>query len=97
MLSLPGARSRRALTSGTRDIQDAKAKPLAAKTVAVPFLARVTGLGAVLPGIDMQILTFDRLVAGEAAPARIAIGFPCRGCCGACPHRRGTTCALNAM
>jgi hypothetical protein len=38
---------------------------LAAKTVAVPFLARVTGLGAVLPGVDMQILTFDRLVAFE--------------------------------
>jgi hypothetical protein len=34
---------------------------LAAKTVAVPFLARVTGHGTVLPGVvDMQILTFDR-------------------------------------
>ena len=59
------------MTSGTRDIQDAKAKPLAAKTVAVPFLARVTGYGAVLPGVDMQILTFDRLAARrQAALAR---------------------------
>jgi hypothetical protein len=38
---------------------------LAAKTVAVPFLALVTGDEAVLPGVDMQILTFDRLVAFE--------------------------------
>ena len=96
--SLPGDRSRRVLTSGTRDIQDAKAKPLAAKTVAVPFLARVTGLGAVLPGVDMQILTFDRLVSGETGGAgAYSNRVPCRGCCGACPHRRGTPCALNAM
>jgi hypothetical protein len=65
---------------GTRDIQDAKAKPLAAKTVAVPFLARVTGHGAVLPGVDMQILTFDRLVAGDRRRRRVQqSGSPAAG------------------
>jgi hypothetical protein len=34
---------------------------LAAKTAAVPFLARVTRRGAVLPGVTMRILTLIAL------------------------------------
>ena len=46
-LSMPGVRSRVCLTSGTRDIQDANAKPFTAKTRRSPLRAARTVCGTV--------------------------------------------------